>query len=75
MTAIPPVKMREAHKILAQMKYNLSPVVRGYANRTLYVNVGTQEIISKPVSPQMKELFTGGRGFGPWLLWNGIKDT
>ncbi len=75
MTAIPPVRMREAHKILAQMKYNLAPVEHGYANRTLYVNVGTKEIAGKPVSAEMKEKFTGGRGFGLWLLWNGIKDT
>ena len=74
MTSFSPVKMRDAHRILSEMKYNLAPVERGYANRTLYVNVGTGAISSKPVTAEMKEIFTGGRGFCLWLLWNGIKD-
>ncbi|MCE5207068.1 MAG: aldehyde:ferredoxin oxidoreductase [Chloroflexi bacterium] len=74
MTSFSPVKMRDAHRILSEMKYNLAPVERGYANRTLYVNVSTGAISSKPVTAEMKEIFTGGRGFCLWLLWNGIKD-
>jgi aldehyde:ferredoxin oxidoreductase len=69
-----PEMLREAHRTLAEFPYELRPVERGYANRTLYVNVGTNTVTSKPVSEKMKNTFTGGRGFGLWLLWNGIKD-
>src|SRR5690606_10092516 len=29
-------------------------------------------ITSKPVSQEMKDAFTGGRGFCLWLLWNAV---
>jgi len=47
-------------------------VERGYNNRTLYVNLSSMQIASKPVSKKMKETFTGGRGFNLWLLWNAL---
>lgn len=62
--------LREAHKVLAELKYELRPVEKGYANRTLYIHVGENSIKSKPVTEQMKDVFTGGRGFCLWLLWN-----
>jgi aldehyde:ferredoxin oxidoreductase len=65
-------KMRQAHKVLAEFNYELGEVERGYTNRTLYVNLSDNTIASKPVSQQMKDVFTGGKGFGLWLLWNGV---
>jgi len=73
MTVLSPAAAREAHQLLAELSYNLRPVERGYANRTLYVNVGNLTIQSKPVTEEMKRVFTGGRGFGLWLLWNGTR--
>jgi aldehyde:ferredoxin oxidoreductase len=67
-------KLLEAHRTLAEYQYEVRPVIRGYANRTLYINLCTNQIASKPVSEKMKAIFTGGRGFGLWLLWNGIHD-
>jgi aldehyde:ferredoxin oxidoreductase len=65
-------EIRAAHKTLAEMRYELRPVERGYAGRTLYVNLSENTIAGKPVTQEMKETFTGGKGFGLWLLWNGI---
>lgn len=67
-------QLRSAHKLLAEFRYELRPVVRGYANRTLYVNISENKIESKPVDEKMKRTFTGGRGFCLWLLWNAIRD-
>lgn len=61
-------------KLLAEFKYDLAPVVRGYNRRTLYVNVGTKEIVSKPVSDMMIDKFVGGKGFDLYLMWQGVKD-
>ena len=58
--------------LLAEFTYELRPVERGYANRTLYVNLDTNTIYEKPVTQQMKDLFTGGRGFGLKLLWDAV---
>ena len=68
-------EIRIAHHLVAKMRYDMRPVERGYANRTLYINLNTNEILSKPVTPKMKEIFTGGRGFCLWLLWNAVKDN
>ncbi len=69
-----PEKIQSARTILAELRYETRPVVHGYANRTLYINVGDPQIEIKPVTQQMKDIFTGGRGFCLWLLWNAIKD-
>jgi len=59
-------------KVLAEFGYELREVERGYANRTLYLNLSDNTIASKPVTQQMKDIFIGGRGFGLWLLWNAV---
>ncbi len=72
MLAVSPQELRAAHRVLAEYEYELRPVVRGYAGRTLYVNLSENKVVEKPVTQEMKELFTGGRGFCLWLLWNAI---
>lgn len=74
MASYTPEEMRNAHKTLAEFTYELRPVERGYTNRTLYIDLDSNQIKSKTVDEKMKDTFTGGRGFCLWLLWNGIKD-
>ena len=74
MTALTPNELKQSHTLLAELNYDLQPVERGYANRTLYIDLSTNTIKVKPVTQQMKDLFTGGRGFCMWLLWNAVKD-
>ncbi len=62
-------------KVLAEWKYEKSIPFRGYTGKTLYVNVENQECIEKEVTEEMKERFTGGRGFGLKLLWDAVKDN
>jgi aldehyde:ferredoxin oxidoreductase len=62
------------HTVLHDYHYDLHPVVKGYANRTLYINVDSMEIVEKPVDKQMKHIFTGGRGFCLWLLWQAVYE-
>ncbi|MHC1708646.1 MAG: aldehyde ferredoxin oxidoreductase family protein [Bacteroidales bacterium] len=67
---------QQSHKLIKQYKYNWAPIDKGYNNRTLYVNVGTHNILEKPVTQEMKDKFTGGKGFGLRLLWDATKaDT
>ena len=63
---------RDHKKELARFDYPTRPVERGYNNRTLYINLSDNKISSKPVTDEMKRIFTGGRGFGLWLLWNAV---
>jgi aldehyde:ferredoxin oxidoreductase len=61
-------------RVLAEYTYEPSPVERGYTGQTLYVNLSDNTISAKPVTDVMKEKFIGGRGFGLWLLWHGVRD-
>ena len=67
--------IRNAHKVVAEYIYEPQPVVRGYSNRTLYIDVGANKINGKPVDQKMKTTFTGGRGFCLWLLWNAVTEN
>jgi aldehyde:ferredoxin oxidoreductase len=62
----------KVQKLIAEFSYPLGKVERGYANRSLYIDLSNMRISSKPVSEEMKEKFTGGRGFDLWLLWNAL---
>ena len=72
MTTLTPEALKQARTLLTEFKYDWHPVERGYANRTLYIDLSTNTIRSKPVTQQMKDIFTGGRGFCLWLLWNAV---
>jgi aldehyde:ferredoxin oxidoreductase len=72
MVTIPVEKLKAAHQVLAEMNYAQHPVERGYANRTLHIDLSANTISSKPVTQQMKDVFTGGKGFCMWLLWNAV---
>ncbi len=58
--------------ILAEKKYKIQEIQRGYVNRTLYINLSRNEISIKPVSEEMKDKFIGGKGFDLWLMWNSL---
>ncbi|KKM11639.1 aldehyde:ferredoxin oxidoreductase [Clostridiales bacterium PH28_bin88] len=61
-----------SRQLLASMDYEPRPVEKGYANRSLYINLSDRTIKAKPVTEEMKEIFIGGRGFGLWYLWNAV---
>jgi aldehyde:ferredoxin oxidoreductase len=67
--------IRDAHRCVSKFEYELRPVVHGYSDRTLYINLDSGEIKSKPVPAKMKQTFTGGKGYCLWLLWNGTQAT
>jgi aldehyde:ferredoxin oxidoreductase len=67
-------ELKAAHNLLAEYGYELKPVERGYANRTLHINLTENTIDEKPVTQEMKDIFTGGRGFALRLLWDAVSS-
>jgi len=59
-------------RVVAEQAFEAAPVNRGYAGRTLYVDLSDGTIASRPVTQEMKDRFIGGRGFGLWRLWNAV---
>lgn len=67
--------LKDNHKLLNEYKYELGKVDKGYANRTLHVDISNNIIKEKTVTNFMKEKFVGGKGFGLWYLWNAVTPT
>jgi aldehyde:ferredoxin oxidoreductase len=68
--------IKEQHRLLKKWDYKWTPLDKGYTDKILYINVGTNEIKEKDVPPVMKEKFIGGKGYGLRLLWDATKpDT
>ncbi len=66
---------KAAHKVLLTHTFEPSLPERGYTNRTLHIDLSTLKVTEKAVTPEMKEVFIGGRGFGLWYLWHAITPT
>ncbi len=65
-----------SHKVLEEVPFEIVPLNRGYADRTLRIDLDKNEISTGVVTQQMKELWTGGKGFDLWLMLQEInKDT
>lgn len=63
-------------KVLKAFDYELGRIIRGYNNRSLYINLDDFSIEEKEVTEMMKDKFIGGKGFGLWYLWNAVNpDT
>jgi aldehyde:ferredoxin oxidoreductase len=57
------------------VNYQRPDIDKGYANQYLSIDVSTTAIAIEPISPKMKEVFVGGKGFDLWLLWNAVSGT
>ena len=68
-------KIKKAHHVVSSYEYKKGEIKKGFANRTLYINLSTGQIKEKKVTDEMKKQFTGGRGFGLKLLWDSIKPS
>jgi aldehyde:ferredoxin oxidoreductase len=67
--------LKQNRKVLGQLDYEITPIDKGYAEKVLYVNVGTKEIKTKDVPAEMKEKFIGGKGYGLKLLWDAVNPN
>jgi aldehyde:ferredoxin oxidoreductase len=66
----------DAQKVLARFEYSPRPAVHGYTGEILRVDISELSFGIIPVTEQMKETFTGGKGFDLWLMWNEVSpDT
>jgi aldehyde:ferredoxin oxidoreductase len=63
-------------KVIKEWSYEVTPLEKGYTDKSLYINVGDNNIVEKDVPALMKEKFIGGKGYGLKYLWDATKpDT
>lgn len=65
--------MRAAHEVLAELAFEPALLSKGYAGRTLRVDLSSGELRIEPVSEQMKALWIGGKGFDLWLMLKEVR--
>jgi len=65
-------KMKAAHEVLAEFPFEVIQLDKGYAKRWLKVDLSTNEISIHPVTQQVIDLWTGGKGFDLWLTFQEI---
>ena len=53
-------------------QYQPAKIVRGYTDKALHLNLSTKEATIKEIPSKVKEVLTGGRGYGLWYLWQAI---
>jgi NADH:ubiquinone oxidoreductase subunit F (NADH-binding)/NADH:ubiquinone oxidoreductase subunit E len=68
-------EMRAAHQVVREFPFEIVQLKKGYANRTLRVDLDKNGISILPVTQQMKDLWTGGKGFDLWLLFQEINKN
>ena len=69
-------QMRKAHRVICEFPFEIKDLNKGYSDRTLKIDLDTNQITIQPVSQQMKDLWVGGKGFDLWLMFQEInKDT
>ena len=68
-------EMKKAHKVISSFNFEPAKLNRGYADRTLRVDISSGEISIFPVTDQMKQLWTGGKGFDLWLTLQEVNEN
>jgi aldehyde:ferredoxin oxidoreductase len=65
-------EIKAKRSVIASFPYTWKPMVRGYSDQSLYVNVGTGKMEVRPVAPETRETFIGGKGYGLRMLWDAV---
>jgi len=60
----------DARKLVKELDYEITPMDKGYSDKTLYINLTDNAITIKDVPQEMKEKFIGGKGYGLKYLWD-----
>lgn len=68
-------EIKNKRSIIASFPYTWKPMERGYSDQSLYVNVGTRKVEVRPIAPETREIFIGGKGYGLRMLWDAVTPT
>ncbi|MBN2587242.1 MAG: hypothetical protein JXA64_12010 [Candidatus Fermentibacteraceae bacterium] len=62
----------KSQKVLGSFEYSPKPSIRGYTGEILRVDISEPSFRIVPVTEKMKEIFTGGKGFDLWMMWQEV---
>ncbi|MCG3216372.1 MAG: aldehyde:ferredoxin oxidoreductase [Candidatus Heimdallarchaeota archaeon] len=55
--------------VIKEFKYDVPVISKGYAGKTLYIDLETMDIKIEDVTKEMINKFTGGKGFDLYMMW------
>jgi aldehyde:ferredoxin oxidoreductase len=55
--------------------YERSEVKKRHTDKSLRINLESNDIIINSIEDNIKEKFIGGKGYDLWLLWNSVKGS
>ncbi|CCK78734.1 aldehyde ferredoxin oxidoreductase family protein [Desulfobacula toluolica] len=59
-------------KEIKAISYKKTTINKGYADRSLRINLDAKDIIITPIEEKVKNKFIGGKGYDLWLMWNAV---
>jgi aldehyde:ferredoxin oxidoreductase len=65
-------ELKKTHKKVAEFDFEPKGIYRGYADRALHVDLTAGKVKVKDISEEIKNKFTGGRGYGMKFLWDAV---
>lgn len=68
-------EIKKNRKTISSFPYEWKPMIKGYSDQSLYVNVGTNSFEVRDIAPETKEKFIGGKGYGLRMLWDAIQPS
>ncbi|MFC2134111.1 aldehyde ferredoxin oxidoreductase family protein [Bacteroidota bacterium] len=63
----------DTRKLLKEFTYDITPMDKGYSDKSLHINLSDNAVTTKDVPKIMKEKFIGGKGYGLKYLWDATK--
>ena len=63
-------KMKDAHVVINKIEYKPEPIVKGYTDKILTVDVTDGSVKIADIPAEVKEKFTGGKGYCLRYLWD-----
>lgn len=59
---------------ISRLDYQRREIDKGYTDQSLHVDISDASCQVRPIDAEVKEKFTGGRGYDLYLLWQAVND-
>lgn len=68
-------RMKDAHVVLNHVDYKPQPIVKGYTDKILTIDVTDASVKIADIPAEVKEKFTGGKGYCLRYLWDATNEN
>ncbi|MFO7751511.1 MAG: aldehyde ferredoxin oxidoreductase C-terminal domain-containing protein [Desulfobacteraceae bacterium] len=62
-------------KEIKSIPYERAEIDKGYTDKSLHINLDSNDISIKSIDEKVKKRFIGGKGYDLWYLWNAVSGS